>query len=38
MATQDRKRNVQIIVRVTEGEKALIEQKMALLKTSNMSE
>jgi len=37
MATKNRKRNVQIIVRVTEDEKALIEQKMALLKTSNMS-
>ena len=37
MATQNRKRNVQIIVRVTEEEKAFIQQKMALLKTENMS-
>jgi len=37
MALQNRKRNVQIIVRVTEEEKAFIQKKMALLKTSNMS-
>jgi len=37
MATQNRKRNVQIIVRVTEEEKAFIQRKMALLKTENMS-
>jgi len=37
MATQNRKRNVQIIVRVTEEEKAFIQKKMALLKTESMS-
>jgi len=36
MATQNRN-NVQIIVRVTEEEKAFIQRKMALLKTENMS-
>jgi len=37
MATKNRKRNVQLIIRVTEEERALIEQKMALLKTENLS-
>lgn len=37
MTTQNRKRNIQIIVRVTEEEKAFIQNKMALLGTSNMS-
>ena len=37
MAAQNRKRNIQIIVRVTEEEKAFIQKKMALLKTENMS-
>jgi len=37
MAAKNRKRDVQIIVRVTEEEKAFIHKKMALLKTSNMS-
>ena len=33
---ENRKRNVQIIVRVTEEERALIEQKMKLVPTRNM--
>lgn|GEM_PF-3467037 len=31
MAIKNRKRNVQLIIRVTEEERALIEQKMVLL-------
>ena len=34
---ENRKRNVQIIVRVTEEERALIEQKMKLVPTRNMA-
>jgi len=37
MATQNRKRNVQIIIRVTEEEKAFIQKKMTLLGTHNLS-
>ena len=34
---ENRKRNVQIIVRVTEKERALIEEKMKLIPTHNMA-
>ena len=34
---ENRKRNVQIIIRVTEEERALIEQKMKLVPTQNMA-
>ena len=34
---ENRKRNVQIIIRVTEEERALIEQKMKLVPTRNMA-
>lgn len=34
---ENRKRNVQIIVRVTEGERALIEEKMKQIPTINLS-
>jgi hypothetical protein len=37
MAKQNRKWNIQLIVRVTEKEKDLIQQKMAMLKTENLS-
>ena len=34
---ENRKRNVQIIVRVTEDERALIEEKMKQIPTMNLS-
>jgi hypothetical protein len=37
MSKTNRKRSVQLIVRVTEDEKALIYQKMALLQTQNLA-
>ena len=37
MATKNRKRDIQLIIRVTEEEKDFIQQKMALLGTRNMS-
>ena len=37
MRMENRKRNVQIIVRVTEDERALIEEKMKQIPTMNLS-
>lgn len=37
MSKTNRKRDIQLIVRVTEEEKTFIQQKMALLGTHNMS-